>query len=269
MRQLVEATRTKYEAGRLRQSDILRSETELAQMEEARVDQRRAYSEAQTELNSLMNRPPQSPLGPAVLPPFQPADVPLEALQQSALENRPQLAAAASRIKAAQARVGLAERARFPDPEFRIEARQFNGSAWYDIREYDTAVFISLPWVNRGKYRAAIREAKKLAEVEAQDGRSLQTDTAALVRDVWLQRQSYRHHVELFRNRLLPLARQTVEATRSSYEADRATLLEVVTAQHTVQDTEAMLSDHLAHYFIAEAELRALTGLPSLGAAQP
>ena len=262
MRQIIEVTRAKYEAGRLRQSDVFMAETDLAKMEEARVDLLRTYTEAQTALNTLMSRPPQSPLGHAVLPEFTPVEVSLETMQAMALAMRPQLAAADGRIAAAQARVALAERDRYPDPEFRIEARQYNGSALYNLREYDTGVFISLPWANGAKYRAAIREAKKTAEAEHHDRRALEIETVGMLRDVWQRLQTYRHHVELFRDRLLPLARQTIDATRASYEADRATLPEVLTAQHTVQETEAMLNDHLTDYFIAQAELIPLTGAP-------
>lgn len=269
MRQLIEVTTSKYESGRLRQSDVLMAQTELSQMEEARVDFLRAYSEAQTALNSLMKRAPQTPLGSAKLPDFAPKAVSLESLQAMAIAQRPQLSAADNRIKAAQARVGLAERDRLPDPEFRIEARQFNGSGLYNIHEYDTGVFISLPWANGAKYRAAIREAKKMAEAETHDRSALETETIGMVRDIWQRLQSLEHHVDLFHNRLLPLARQTIEATRSSYESDRATLPEVLTAQHTAQEVEAMLNEHLTNYFIAQAELIALTGSSSVGNAKP
>ena len=206
-----------------------------------------------------MNHPPQAPLGHATLPEFAPMDVSLESLQGRALTHRPQLAAADARIAAAQARVSLAERDRYPDPEIRVEARQFNGSALYNLHEFDTGVFISVPWANGGKYRAAIREAKKMAESETEDRKALEIETSAMVRDVWQRLETYRHHVELFHDRLLPLARQTVDAMRTSYEADRATLPEVLAAERTARETEGMFYDHLAEYFSARAELIPLT----------
>ena len=260
LRQILEVTRAKYESGKLRQSDVLMAETELVKQEEARVDLLRSYSEAQSAINALMNLPAQSPVGLARYPEFTAQDVSLERLQSRALSTRPQLTAADGRIAAANARVALAERERRPDPEFRIEARQFNGSALYDVHEYDTGVFISLPWFNRSKYQAAIREAKKNAEANQADREAIALQTSALVRDVWQRIRTYQHHVELLRQRLLPLARQTVEASRSNYETDRATLPEVLLAQRTAEETEAMLNDHLAEYFIAEAELIPLVG---------
>jgi outer membrane protein TolC len=255
LRQLIEVTRAKYESGRQRQADVLMAETELARLAETRVDQLRDYSEAQTVVNTLMNRAPQTPLGHAELPPFSPIAVSLESLQARAATQRPQLAAADSRIAVAQARVALAERERFPEPEIRVEARQFNGTSLYNLREYDTGVFLALPWVNGGKYRAAIREAKKTAEAEQHERRGLESETAGMVRDVWQRLHTFQHHIELFRDRLLPLARQTIDATRASYEADRATLPEVLAAERTAQEVESMFYHHLAEYFAARAEL--------------
>jgi len=260
MRQIVEVTRAKYEAGRLRQADVFMAETELVKMEEARVDLLRAYTEAQTALNNVMNVPPQTPLGHATLPEFVPSTISLESMQAMALAHRPQLRAAESRIASAQARATLAERDRYPDPEFRVEARQYNGSGLYNIHEYDTGVFISLPWTNGAKYRAAIREARKMVEAEQHERKALETETMGMVRDLWQRLQTFQHHVELFRGRLVPLARQTIEATRASYESDRATLPELLAAQHTAQEVEAMLNEHLNDYFEAAAELIPLVG---------
>jgi len=237
LHQILEITRAKYESGRLRQADVLMAETELTKLSETRVDLLRAYGEAQTALNALLNRAPATPLGHATLPDFAPREASLESAVAHALAHRPQLAAAGSRVAAAEARVALAERERLPDPELRLEARQFNGTALYNVREYDTGIFISLPWANGAKYRAAIREAKKNALAEQHEHAALETETTAMVRDAWQRRASFRHHVELFRDRLLPLARQTVDATRASYEAGNATLPELLAAQRTAQET--------------------------------
>jgi len=268
LRQLVEVTRAKYESGRQRQADVLIIETELARLEEVRIDELRGYTEAQTALNALMNRAPDIALGRAVVPEFKPVELSLETLQQHAAAHRPQLAEAESRIAVAEARVALAKRERYPDPEVRIEARQFNGDALYRFREYDTGVFITLPWVNSRKYRAAIREAQRMVDAETHERAALATETAAMVRDVWQRLQTFQHHVELFRDRLLPLARQSVDALRSNYESDRATLPEVLTTQQTVQEVEAMFYHHLTEYFIAQAELIPLVGASTFATPQ-
>jgi outer membrane protein TolC len=144
-----------------------------------------------------------------------------------------------------------------PDPELRVEARQFNGAGFI---EYDTGIFFNLPWVNPGKYKSAIAEAKLNRESAEQDLAAMQAETSGLVRDQVKKITTFHHHYTLFHDRLLPLARQTLNATRIGYENNKASLLELLTALRTLRDTESTLQSHLTDYLAALAELEALAG---------
>ena len=116
----------KFRGGTRMQADVLMAETELAKNSEARRDLDRQLSEAQSQLNVVMNRSPQAPLGaPEQFSPRVP-QFDLLKMQALALAQRPELEAAKKRIEASQARVDLAKRAWIPDPEIRVEARQFS-----------------------------------------------------------------------------------------------------------------------------------------------
>ena len=60
---LVEAARSRYEAGQANEADVLMAESESARNDEKRSDALRAYSDAQADLNTLLNRPPTDALG--------------------------------------------------------------------------------------------------------------------------------------------------------------------------------------------------------------
>jgi len=59
---------------------------------------------------------------------------------------------------------------------------------------------------------------------------------------------------------VVPLARQSIESTRISYTNDKATFLELIAAQRTLQEVEAMAQQHATDYAIAVAEFEAMTG---------
>jgi outer membrane protein TolC len=59
----------------------------------------------------------------------------------------------------------------------------------------------------------------------------------------------------------LPLARQTVEASRAGYETDKTSFFELITAQRSLRDSEATYSRHVADYRSALAELEAVVGV--------
>jgi outer membrane protein TolC len=268
LRQLVEITRLRYEAGTRMQADVFMAETEQVKNEEARRDLERDVSEAQSRLNVLLHRSANEALAEPEPNAFRDVTLRLEDVEVAALQLRPELQSASNRIAAARAQHDLARRAWVPDPELRVEARQFNGAGFI---EYDTGIFFNLPWLNPGKYKSAIAEAKLNRESAEHDLAALRAETSGMVRDQLRKITTFHHHYTLFRDRLLPLARQTLEATRNAYQNDKASLLELLTAQRTVCDTEATLQHHLADYLTALAELEALAGasLESLISAQP
>src|SRR2546430_1716526 len=98
-----------------------------------------------------------------------------------AIEHRTEILGAKRKIEAAKARRTLAKRAWIPDPELRLEARQFNGAGG-GIQEYDTGVFFGFPWVQRGKYKAAIAEAENLRESSEHELAAVEAETLAMVR---------------------------------------------------------------------------------------
>jgi outer membrane protein, heavy metal efflux system len=260
LEQFAQLTRIKYEAGVRMQADVFMAETETLKIQEARRDLEQRLVEAQSRLNVLMNRPPGDPLGRVPEPSvpdfnYEAADVELRALA-----HRPELRIASHKIAAAKARHDGAKRAWIPDPELRLEARQFNGSG-ARIQEYDTGIFFNFPWFNRGKYKAGIEEAKKNRESAEHELAALENETRGLVHEHVSRIHTQHHHYELFRDRVLPLARQSVESMRISYSGDKATFLELITAQRTLREVEAMTQQHLTDFMIAMAEFEAMSGM--------
>jgi outer membrane protein TolC len=258
--QFVESLRARFQSGAAMPADVLLAETELVRLVEARRDLERQLSDAVSQLNVAMNRPAQSPLPEPARLEFRELPLDLAAMQAAALAHRPEIESAQRRAEAARSRVGVARRAWVPDPELRVEARQYdNGGKFFD--EYDTGIFFNIPWVNRGKYRSAIHEAEKALEAAEQDLEAVRAETAGRVRDQLKKIETFHHHYTLFRDRLLPLARQTAEASRAAYVSGRSTVLEVITALRTVRDVDAAHQQHLADYLSALAELEAVVGI--------
>ncbi len=173
--------------------------------------------------------------------------------------QRPEIRIAAQKIAAAHARQDVAKRAWIPDPELRVEARQFNGSG-ARIQEYDTGIFFNFPWFNRRKYKAGIEEAKKNRESAEYELAALENETRGLMRGQLKRIETMHHHLVLFRDNIVPLARQNVTATRLGYETDKTGFLELIVAQRGLQEAESLAQQHLTSYLSALADLEALVG---------
>jgi outer membrane protein TolC len=73
--------------------------------------------------------------------------------------------------------------------------------------------------------------------------------------------ETLHHHLELYRDNLLPTARQTVTSYQTDYEADKATLLVLLSSQRNLRELETMYYQDLTDYRVALAELESLVGL--------
>ncbi|HEY5766331.1 MAG TPA: TolC family protein [Candidatus Udaeobacter sp.] len=259
LNQFVQISRSRYEAGVATQADVLLAQTDAAKLLEAQADIERQISQEQSALNVLMNRPAQARLGQPSELVFTPQTLSLESLQTSAIALRPELRRAQSRIDAERFRLQLANRQWFPDPALNVKAQRYNSAA-QAVSEVDVGVSIPVPWLNWKKYSAGVLEARKTVEEAERQFDATRVETLGLVRDQLKKIQTSANQYELYRDNILPLARQTVEASRAGYEASTGGFLELITARRTLQDAESAALNRLVEYDVAIAELDAIIG---------
>ena len=259
LKQFSRISRKKYEAGTGTQSDVLAAETDASKLEESRYDLLRQISDTESQLNVLMNRPAQSPLPHTGEIQFVSLHYDLPYLQALAIDHRPELVMGRMKTEAAHARLAASKREWIPDPSLRVEASHYNDSGPV-ASEVTAGVAINIPWLNRKKYRAAIEEARQMEISAEYDLESAEKETLGLVREAYNKVETLHHHVELFRDRILVLARQNASATRQAYETDKAPFLNLIDAQRTLQEVEGMYWNHLSEYLSSLAELESVVG---------
>ena len=166
---------------------------------------------------------------------------------------------AEAKIDVEKWKLQLARREWIPDPALIVKAERYN-DAGQAVSEVDAGVSFPLPWVNFRKYSAGVREAgENLGAAEHGLDRS-QKEALRLLRDQLQKIETFHHHVELFRDKLVPQAQQAFEANRLAYESGKASFLDWITAQRTLRDIEATARMHLTDYQVAVAELEAIIG---------
>jgi outer membrane protein, heavy metal efflux system len=259
LEQFVEISRSRYESGSASQADVLTAQTDAAKLLEGRADLERQISEAQSALNVLMNRPAQTPLDVSGSLNFTRQALSLQKLQSIAVAQRPELQRAQDRIDAERFRLELANRQLFPDPALNVKTQRYNDAA-QAVSEVDVGVSFPLPFLNWKKYGAGIQEARKTLENAQQEFAATRAETSGLVRDQLKKIQTSADQYQLYQEKILPVARQTVEAGRAAYEASTGGFLELITARRTLQDAESAALNHLADHENAVAELDAIIG---------
>jgi outer membrane protein, heavy metal efflux system len=257
--QTLDASKAKFEVGTQSQADYLTADVERQKIIEARRDLEQKLSDEQTKLKVLMNRDPFSSLGRPVSSEALLPDLSTERLRRLTLANRPEVRQAQSMVIGASAKVELAKREWIPDPSVSLQAQHYNAGR-QAISEINAGVSIDLPWFNSKKYQAGEREAQSDLLAAQQSLEGAQTEAIGVLRDQLQKIETMHHHIELYRDRLLPTARQTVSSYQADYETDKATLIQVLTSENNLRELETMYNQDLTDYRVAIAELESLVG---------
>jgi len=235
---------TKYATGRASKQDALRADVGLHMLRHRDIVLKRKRSDSLTTLNVLLHRQPDLSLPPpAELP--DPTDLPsVVTLRAKALADRAELTALAARLRAKKAGAELAELNFYPD---------FNLTAGYNTlwdreeKRFSVGLAINLPLGQR-KRRAALDETRAAAlRVEWQ----LQEQRAGIAGEVQRAYDAVteaRHVLALYRDKLLPLAEETLSAARADYEAGGGDFLDLASAEKNLFDTQLNTAQSLADY---------------------
>jgi len=259
LREIAEVSRSRYEVGKANAAEPLAGEVEASKLLESEQDILRNISTEQSQLNVLMNRDAFAPLGQPEETKIRSTVPSMEQARALALANRPEIKIAQAKIDMEKSRVDLSRRNWIPDPAIKVEAQRYNDSR-QAASELDAGVSFTVPWVNPGKYSAAVREAKENLAAAEHGLDQTNAESLGLLRNALEKVHTAKHHVELFKDKLVPQARQAFEANQFAYETGTASFLEWITAQRNLRDLEAMGQQHVADYYAALADLEAVVG---------
>ena len=259
LRQIAEVSRSRYEVGKSNAAEPLAAEVEASKLLESEQDILRNISAEQWRLNVLMNRDAFAPLGQPEETQIKSLHISMEQSRELAVANRPEIKIAQAKVDTERSRLDLSRRNWIPDPAIKVEAQRYNDSA-QAASEVDAGVSFTVPWVNPGKYSAAVREAKENLAAARHEFERTNAESLGALRDAIEKVHTTKHHVDLFREKLVPQARQAFEANQFAYETGKASFLEWITAQRNLRDLEAMGQQHIADYHMAMAELEAVIG---------
>jgi len=261
--ELLQIATARYEVGRAAQQDPLQAEVERAHLLHREVVLETSRRIAREQVNVLLHRRPGSPLPPPPgrLEPAAAPDADREALVAEALAARPELRALGARIEGRESAVALARREFLPD--FTVVG-SYNGLWQASNLQPFVGVQVDVP-LRIGRRRAALQEAKAhLARTES-EREALEDEVRFAVESAADRLEEARHVRRLFASRLLPAARDQVEAARAGFETGRNSFLALIEAERNLRTTRLGYEEALADVSRRAAELERAAGrMPGL-----
>lgn len=240
LHQLADVSEARYAAGRISQQDVLKAIVEISTLHEELVGMEERARIAQAALNTLLDRPPDAPIGPIGAPREEIVLPAVDELQRLALERHPELRQAALERERAEAALSAAEAESRPD--FFVRGGYFLMP--HDRDAWTASVGVTwpgAPW-SRGRLNARVAEAR--AEVEAAAARQRVVENAIrfAIHEAYARAESASRRAALLRTSVLPQSEQTLEVSRIAYQTDRAGFLDLIDNQR------ALLDARLAYY---------------------
>ncbi|NOY40339.1 MAG: TolC family protein [Planctomycetes bacterium] len=247
-----EVANTRYKAGMANQQDVLRADLEISNIENELIRLRQRLKSGQARLASLLHIAPQTQV--AAINNLTPEQAPrdLELLQQQAVTARPELHALLAAVQRDRNSVNLARLDYKPDVTL--------GLSWIDVANIGLSPaangrdsFLLSAGVNLPIYRKRLDSSVRSAEAKVvsttREYDSLRDGTLEEVTDLLAQAHSQEDLLILFREDILPKARQTLEVSNQAYNVGEVDFLQLI-------DNWQQLLRYEVNFYRLEASLR-------------
>jgi outer membrane protein TolC len=265
VRQWERSARARYRSSLLSYRDIARAQIELGTLEDdlARLHQRRRP--LVTRLLALVGADLRSPVAiPSELEDI--AALPSDAELRTRLQQyNPELMALSHRAESARVDVARARTRYLPD--FRVglaytltgEARMPGSVAGSGKDAVMPQIGFSVPiwW---GAYGAGVESAAASQRAASEGVRGQRLALGAELEDALFGLRDAERRQVLYRDDILPKARENLLSTTASYRSGRAALIDLIDAQRMLLEFDLALERARTDAFIAVARVRALVG---------
>jgi cobalt-zinc-cadmium efflux system outer membrane protein len=254
MQSLRASATAQFEAGRGAVEDALQAEAELTHLEHDAVLLATERDVLAAEMNQLLHRDPTVPLPPpvAVLAVGVSSDADdANGLEREAVEHRAEVASARLHARAEAAKADAAGRDYYPS--FTLSTSY---SSMWDMPQHRWLVGVgfNLPFGTERRSGAVDEARAASAQYESEVLRaSDQVKTQVYVAARKLRESQ--HVLELFERRLLPVAREQVDAAQAAFVASRGSFAALVQAEKNLRGAELDSQTARAEYDLRQAEL--------------
>lgn len=254
LRQIYEVALHRFHASEMTQSELTKIEIESLRAESAQTEAKLAYDRALASFNGVRYHPPTTLVTVSDIPWVKLPTRSAAQLLQRAARNNPELEELRNELEARGAEVVLAELQRMPDLELSLP----------NVRTLSQMLMVgvTLPFFNRARIDAAIREAEARREAALARLRGGESDVGvrllvalSMISDAERIIADYGARIESKTSGLLELQLQ-------NYAVDRDDLLNVLDTQRMLLDIQQLVARARADRLVGVAELEEILGEP-------
>ena len=245
------------------QAEITRVQSRLEELKSRRVD-------AEAALNTLMNRPAETPFPRIKLPPVPAVEGDYKQLYRVGRQNRPEVLASLLGIERDEKRIDLARKDYWPSFNLgasfvNVDARQVvagampidqNGKNVYSIN-----LGINLP-VHRSKYDAEVAEATEAKLASTHGYQQTVNAVESSIREAGFHIGTLREQMTLFNTTLVPQTQQSLQSAEAAYSTGSLGVLDLLDSERVLLDVRLGLAQFITDYMKSLADMERAIGSP-------
>lgn len=245
------------------QAEITRDRNRLEMLSRQRTD-------AEAALNTLLDQPPEQPIGRVALPATPATEIDYERLYAVGRDNRPELKAAFFRIEKNEKGIQLARREHWPDVTVGAGYVYVNGRQDPAGKDnpppdngkdvYSFSVGVNLP-IFRRKYDAGVLEASERFLAAREGYRDLVNSVEVSVRSVGFRIGTIQDQMDLFEDALLPQTEQALHSSEAAYATGTIGVLDLLDSERVLLDVRLGLAQLRSDYLKSLSEMERAVGV--------
>ncbi len=260
-RQAIAAAQIRYTVGQVPQQDVLKAQVALTELDENLIRFERDAEVARARLNALMNRSSGTAL--RVEGSYHVTDQfpPVESLEKTALQERPDLLDAEAAIAKSRKKEQLAKKAYVPDVT--LSGGYMLMPPTSSMRNtYMVEAGINLPWLNRRKNNAEIATASARVTEQQAELADLRNAAFDQIQESLAETLAAQRLARVYQMSLHPQAEATLHAAVIAYENNQTDFLNLLDSQEAVIRIDLAWLQALREFNTRLADLELAVGAP-------
>ena len=269
LKRFVKIAEVKYATGKATQQDVLKAQVELSKIVNELITLEQLKETAIARINTLLNLHPDTPLGTPEAVDIEKLTVSLKDLYKKAKEVSPDLSILKYKIEREKAAYKLAKKQYYPDFTFGLNYTFINdmpssamSSPLGESRDsYTGTLSMNVPIFQKSKHDAGVREANARLKSSKMAYKNRENMTLFEVKDLHFKVQTAERLVNLYRNSIIPLAKQSLQAAESGYQAGQVDFLNLIDSQRALLDFNLAFYRAVADFGTNIAGLERVVGI--------
>ncbi len=262
LKNFIQIAQTRYTVGRGLQQDVLKAQVEYARFFDQLISLKEKREALTTQLNAVLNQPPNQNLAKTFIWEFKPLTVELDTLQFWLLKENPILLAWQKSIAQSNVKIHLAKKNFLPDFNVTLAYTQRDvlQSGMGGIDYFSAALGLKIPLYFWKKQKNELQASRFKKEQTSQQMFDVKNQLLSALQDAYQRANKKAELIELYKSTIIPQGSQALNSAIAAYQNDKVDFLTLLNNLMVLFKYERSFYSLISEYYQQLAKIEYLSG---------